>query len=137
MCDKHLQYIANTSEISFHFSRKSLNSRCEQYKLLPVIFYIWSVERSFLKCREEERYWKCDTPLYSIWRFVQFYIHTTFWWSLFSKWDSFDSQASYILFLQAKISIFITSFGNLEFLSSTILSRDVFKVLMTWQKKMH
>ena len=52
---------------------------------------------------------------------------------LFSEWDSFDSQASYILFLQAKISIFTASFRKLEFLSSTIL-RGFLKVLMTLQK---
>lgn len=99
-------------------------------------FYIWLVEGSLYKM------WGRGKVL-AIWHPFMFnlkvcsilYSHySTLWWSLFSKWDSFDSQASYILFLQAKISIFTASFGKLEFLSSTILSRGFLKVLMTWQK---
>lgn len=100
-------------------------------------FYSWSVEGSLYKM------WRRGKVL-AIWHLFMFnlkvfsvlYSHyPTLWWSLFSKWDSFDSQASYILFLQAKISIFTASFRKLEFLSSAILSTDFFKVLITWQKK--
>ena len=63
------------------------------------------------------------TPLYAQFESLFNSIFTLLYslMGLFSEWDSFDSQASYILFLQAKISIFTASFRKLEFLSSTIL----------------
>lgn len=72
-------------------------------------------------------------PIYVRFEILFNFIFTLLYFLMVSlfKIGLFDSQASYILFLQAKISIFTASLGKLEFLSSTVLSRGFLKVLMT------
>lgn len=126
----------NISEINFHFSQTSLNSRNEQCKLLIVISLHLINWTCFYKLTGKGKGLEIRHPFMFNLKIcsISYSHYSSFWWSLFSKCDFFDSQASYSLFLQAKISIFTASFRKLEFLSPPILSRDFLKGLMTWQK---